>query len=1063
MPPEPASGEQDPLSKVYLRKSSYTAFQLYHASPQCVYRDTRSVFIGKVPPNLMRERTMWKAFQRSADRVKRRIRTEFEDDAFATGVVETIADGEVWVEPERLRETHRNIPRVTKRPRHKLKHRKTFAERNIQISNSVDPVPISVSLDTPTPADSAIVSAIQQLSHDETCKTPAKDTEVLHLSSNEPSSASDHFGPSVISTPPSPLESPASSINSSPPAKRQQNLAKEIAEIPLETKSSVISSASFHTTRTSFEADSAPPSLHRVVSEIPQVLRSDPNDKAAITRTRSHSAVASPVPCLEKASTPCDEQFCFEDPRGGSPEVNEEVQQLVAPLLNLNGSELPAAVAENGNYRRVLNRFMHKKRGEVLFHRRFLMQIREVHRCCDENVVLDEFSAESKLADRWKEYTVVARHTGDPEAPVALYFYKGLEADKLERRIKHKWSRSFRFKLLLTSEWRAGIYSPVDIAVGLWRTQVVEEDESPNIVSAGFQSNSGKDTKEYKKRNVTTIYVFKAQTSDTVASFLVFLYIALRYDLKRGPLNVHVSDFNLTIKIPPTLMIEAAQSVLTQRKHEVVSYREVLGANSSPAVVTQSILEYIYAMLRRLELYKDVSELPDKMALAWRRFDRLLWINDRSDVDLLQSWAMEISFDLEYLPEYTESRPLPMCLGSEGGTILYEPTPVEGFCTRLSQWSGRPRRQQLANVTYLHSHGQFLAFSSPTSARPPLPLVDGKVPAPSPEAFEALPEVWEVAPYKLNESGHIDWIMKSRSLKEFDIYDTYAEFERARRAALLAECDGLLDMTTIDKVIESQKSETEFSIVFISGKSVRFTVATTELRSVWLKHLNDLVLYWKLRKESDAMRQRAYYRYNVARLAADHDEGMLRASAKSQLDLAMADSYTFSASQLLRNRSVVHADFLYMKDHQYTSFRKHFAILTFTDLILFQIKLDRTQHFSSNQQIYYRRYRKIPMKNAYFYTGLLAKDHLMDRDRYFDLSNPGVKALPRAFANGWTSQDTEIDRCLVLWSSSVKINTKDTEKKHAKVFLADSRYRRDRWATAIHHVLGNARVATAEN
>lgn len=795
--------------------------------------------------------------------------------------------------------------------------------------------------------------------------------------------------------------------------------------------------------RVSFSQNQKTPRpLKRAVTTIPTNPEADDvlSTTTTISKVRTESISGA-------RSTAEPESFKLNVPEPD--EDHEAVEQLVAPLLQMRQVETNSSNQGRHGFGHIL----HKERGEVLFVRRFLIQAREVRKPLAENTPLNEFTAQSTLVDRWKEYTVVARNTGEKEAPVALYFYKGLEVGKVERRMEHKWSRSFRFKITLTPEWKASIYSPVDLAVALWRTEVVEVKEKRAFLDPGLLY---KTPEKGAQRPVTTIYIFKAQNGSAVSSWLVFLYVVLRYDLHTPPLKVNVRDFDLLIEIPPSLITEAAQSVLSKKKVEVVSYREVLSATSSPAIVIARILKYVHDALLRLGLWKFATEMPAKVAVAWRRFDRLLWVDDKSDVDLLQSWAMRPVFDLEFHAEYTESRPLQVNLGRDGEQTLFEPAPVEGFCTRHSKWSGRKRRQQLANVTYLHSHGHILAFSSPSFARPPVPLINGKVAEPSQEIFDNLPLIWENAPYALDVSGNIDWILKCRSLKEFDAHDAYAQFERKRRATLLAEADGLLDMTTIDTAIAHEKSATGFSLVFISGKAVDFTVGNCEVRDTWVKQLNELVTYWKLRKETDSLRQRSYYRYNMTRLAAEQDEGMVRGEDKSQLDAAMADAFTFSTSQLIRNRSMIHCDFLYMKNHKYTSFRKYFAVLTITHLVLFEVKLDRTQRFSSKQQIYYRFSQSIPMKNAYFYTGVLARDHLMDRDRYFDLSNPGVKALPRAFANGWTSQDTEIDRCLVVWSSAVRLSPKDTEHKQATVFLADSRYRRDRWATAIHHVLGNA-------
>lgn len=1118
------------LDNAYLRKDSYTAFQLYHATPQCIYRDTRCVLIGRVPSAFMKEHKITRALYKFAEKfTKESVSGELDlVNHFEMDVVETIAHGDL----ERLQQDQRKRSgsqsgHIRKKYFHshhqhsRRKRSKSFAERNIAADVNVDPVPLDPSSVDPAaskPAQKRSSSFTHTFSSYLNRQAPSLDFMSSQTSASTPptpllSPASSLISPrmsvgSEVAAPKQPVVAPAEHTSQSDASTTDtfhtpaSSLASDVQETPVRLTSSLrgseittvqaalslahTTSASPRTSTPAFKDDlernMSPETEHEnptVSSTELDQLRPKFHPDTAPSRDHHHQNNGSPPPLTRAVTTiparkQVDDDFpkalekvrtetvsarqSLEEPKSfilDAPEPEEEdndnVQELVAPLLQMKNTDFRTG---HHSHMHGFGHILHKRRGEVLFVRRFLIQAREVRKPLAENAPLNEFTSQSVLIDRWKEYTVVARHTGDEEAPVALYFYKGLEVDKVERRMEHLWSRSFRFKITLTQDWKVSIYSPVDLAVALWRTEVVEVKEKKAFVDPGVFYNT---QQKGARRPVTHIYIFKAQNGSAVSSLLVFLYLVLRYDLNTRPLKVHVSDFDLLIEIPPSLLTEAAKSVLSKKKVEIVSYREVLCATSSPAIVISSILRYVHDALVRLGMFKITTELSAKVAVAWRRFDRLLWVNDKSDIDLLQSWAMRPVFDLEFLSEYPESRPLEVNLGEEEGErVLFEPAPVEGFCTRHCQWSGRKRRQQLANVTYLHSHGHLLAFSSPSLARPPIPMINGKVAEPSQEIFDNLPLIWENAPYALDVSGNIDWILKCRSLKEFDAHDAYAQFERKRRATLLVEADGLLDMTTIEAIVAHQKSETGFSIVFISGKSVDFTVGNSEVRDTWVKQLNELITYWKLRKESDSLRQRAYYRYNMARLATEHDEGMVRYEDKSQLDAAMADAFTFSSSQLIRNRSVIHCDHLYMKNHKYTSFRKYLAVLTITHLILFEVKLDRTQRFSSKQQIYYRFSRSIPMKNAYFYTGVLARDHLMDRDRYFDQTNPGVKALPRAFPNGWTSQDTEIDRCLVIWSSSVRLSTADKEHRRAAVFLADSRYRRDRWATAIHHVLGNA-------
>lgn len=725
-----------------------------------------------------------------------------------------------------------------------------------------------------------------------------------------------------------------------------------------------------------------------------------------------------------------------------------------------------------------LRRFLkHKQKGEVLRVEKLLVMVKG----CKAQFINPEFNEveklETRVLERWKEYVVVARNTGDINAPIALQFYNSRNIAKVDAEVAKSVSK---IDVKLTSDMYVKFYSTLDKTIALWRSS----------------------------RKGSLIYILRARSHESSLRWLALFRRAL--GVKQTPkILLGVPNLGITVDIVlPWNQIyrEQAKQNAIKKDEQLISYQDM----KSSMYRATPILSYIYAAviqgLSGIDHLKDeVAELIrcEKMGLAWRRYDRLEWIDENNEEGIYCSWVLRKTHDLEFRPK----KSYPTVVTFEDGVEMEEPIPVEGYLVRLTRWLGsgiRHQRRHRFDVLfykklYFHTHDNILFFSQPDKAVPPHPSSDYSGEEPSADGAASSLLAYEVAPFRTNGDGEIEWLQGNSNEEEVKRHDRAALYETQRRVSMIVSADGFIDLCEIDCIrpVERNLEETDqnigtendeslkscfttdssnsgeistfddstvFEIVMLSGTIIRLQAYNEHNRDLWIMKLTELSKYWKRHVYEDVARINEVRQANLERLHVDEDiEPFVgEANPKWETSSGLASPSVYHISRLAWSRSISMRGILYQKATKHSSFRRYYVILCHGHLILYSVYY-RSPTGDAKHRADHRRYQSIALDNCYVYSGpITLGDLLVGRERWFDRTNPGSHAIPRVYPDGWKSAEDESYRCFVLWFGKKRPVTNKKEKTvrlinrlgvqgTSMVFLARSRQERDLWVLALNY------------
>ena len=154
---------------------------------------------------------------------------------------------------------------------------------------------------------------------------------------------------------------------------------------------------------------------------------------------------------------------------------------------------------------------------------------------------------------------------------------------------------------------------------------------------------------------------------------------------------------------------------------------------------------------------------------------------------------------------------------------------------------------------------------------------------------------------------------------------------------------------------------------------------------------------------------------------------------------------------------------LYRKPRRHSTFRRYNVVLCNGELLIFY----DTSRGRTGKQVattYYEKHLTVSLRDSYVYSGLVTAADLLYENQTFDANAPGRHALPRIYADGYTSHDEDSMTCFVVWHGTRRSLfagvDKDGHKVHRKVtplgsggtaivFKARSRLERDTWVMSI--------------
>lgn len=834
------------------------------------------------------------------------------------------------------------------------------------------------------------------------------------------------------------------------PADRPKRQLRDIVRFQLQQPSEVLQPLEPIASQTQIEIpapSTRPPSLHQAVRSKVSALSSDlrsfvtahefPEDAQSVAQTDTSDTFSS-------SEYDSDE---FEDDSYESDESLEPVAIVDPAASHATHSHAPQSTVEEQGRRKLLRRrrfrkrdkavrkFLAKKKtGEILSAEKMLVMVKTspTHHISSTFNELEDNN--SRTFERWKEYVVVARKTGVRKSPILLQFHKTRYINRVERGANKYASK---IDTLLTLDMRFKFYSTLDKTIVFWK---------PMARGGGGGGGGG-----------TMIYILRPHSTDSSLKWLaLFLRTLGRRKAHHLSLGIPHLGFNIDVALPIALIQQEQEQRHQARRAglNLVSYQD-MKSNAARATPLLQYLYYITIRLLNTAGFKKQQILNflgnAKMGLAWRRFDRLEWVHQEKEESIYYNWVLHNTHDLEIRLR----RPYLSSVTFDDGEQMDEPTPVEGYLMRVTNWKGDPkphrgRSKLFFQVLYFHTHNGLLFFSSVKNALPPCPTADlmhrfrllvheFEAAAPGPtssatttdwqaredEIFKDVPLVYESRPFETNDKdGEIVWLQGNKDAALAEKHDFAAYYEMERRVSIVSTADGFVNLAEVTEIKPVQDQDSTFELDMANGARIQFQASDTQTRNFWIDQLRALSRYWQRRAYEDTARLNEIRLANLARLnIREGDSGVenyIGESAPKWLMAAnsAADPYLFSVVDPAWSRSIRLQAELYQKPSKYATFRKYHVVLCHSQLILYTLHDRHPGNGRVRARADHRKHRAIDLssESCYVYSGRITEgDLLQGRDRSFDAQNPGAHYIPRVYADGWRSNEDEESRCFVLW------------------------------------------------
>lgn len=694
-------------------------------------------------------------------------------------------------------------------------------------------------------------------------------------------------------------------------------------------------------------------------------------------------------------------------------------------------------------------------------------------------------TGDTRMLERWREYIVVARSTGDPENPISLQFYSSRSIKAVEKVAKGKTGA--KMFLTLGKHVNVSLYSSLDKTIALW----------------------------YSGKRETVIYILRARSAYSSIRWFAFFseILGARRD---KDMHVRVPDLAVVVTVRVSwrkfkLIDEYISRNLMASNNKKAGHGAVLTARAHQ-YITEKALKAL-AENPRFKTTVDEWVKTKRVGLGWRRYDRLEWVQGFGEQELHGSWALNRTHDLELRVKEHYGDKVTI-----KGEELIEPTPIEGHLVRLKSWNNQlggafSRKKGFEKLLYKNlyfsTHDHFLFFAKPGNAILPLPDEDLKCQ----ESYNENQREWvyEIAPFKseLGSKGQmkgvpiIKWLKPGITEAEFQKRDSIALHNMQRRAAQIIKADGFINLLEVvdvratkrqedidhnigdsdnnvdfdgsrilhgatslnlggeDGEVDSFDESKTFELVMENGLIVRLQAYNAHCRNLWVNKLKDLIFYWKEVAHNQLQVSADFRTNNMKRLYIDDklDAAVGESSPKWETARASASTTLYNVSGISWSRSIIMKGMMYHKTRSHGSFKQYYTVLCHGHLILYDI-YRRTLGGIPMDKVDYERFRDIPLKEAYVYSGNIAESDILTRDEMSDLCSDRV--VPRIYKDGWKSAESETLRCIILWFPRKKaVTTKSSTKLrtvnrlgvsgHRYIFVARSRQEKEQWVMALSH------------
>ncbi|ODQ78791.1 hypothetical protein BABINDRAFT_21767, partial [Babjeviella inositovora NRRL Y-12698] len=626
---------------------------------------------------------------------------------------------------------------------------------------------------------------------------------------------------------------------------------------------------------------------------------------------------------------------------------------------------------------------------------------------------------DTRVTERWKEYLLVVRSSGDMDQPLLVQFYKNRGILQKDASIREN-TLDFTF----THRCTASLYSNLDKSIALTVP-----------VSNGLY-----------------IYILKTHTQSASVRWLS-LFRSTLGEVNDGRFYITVPDLHTSLEI----------HIPRDRYDELVDESRQMGKgldlclhNRTVTFATTPILAYLIDKCLE-QLQRGQSPEQAELLTAWKRdktqlnlvlrdHDRIEWIDNHTQAFVYSRWLSHAGFSLEL-------RPLTHYPRETKVDVLHEPEKIEGFLCLLTTRKGHTRRRLMGTpavkLVYFFSCENLLFKVKFFRAVPPLPQVglinaDGSIP--NKEALLALlntmDDVYTHSVYRLDTTGQLDFLRPETSVSAFQEHDTNAFYEAERKIKQVVKAGEVLDMCDIDHIIPVMSEEVDrlvrleckyvwqgvastevkeadviggvFEIVMRNGCRIRLQTSTSLLRDEWVLRLTAMKDYWTARKGADLRLMSEVRQRNLDQLGVDeYDESCVGAFPWEKSNyVSSPELYNVSAAAM--TSAVSMSGVLFQKPKKHASFKKYFVVLAPGLLILYNY-YDRSASGNVVLTSGHPHFLTIALSECYVYSGNTTSLDLLKRDTAFDSSNPGFQGLPRIYSDGWKSSEQEPARCFTLW------------------------------------------------
>ncbi|RPB10634.1 hypothetical protein P167DRAFT_537550 [Morchella conica CCBAS932] len=739
-----------------------------------------------------------------------------------------------------------------------------------------------------------------------------------------------------------------------------------------------------------------------------------------------------------------------------------------------------ADMSRSRSFRHAGRHYSHvrKREGEIIKMENMLVRVevtmKKLPNEYDEN---ESMQFETRTAEKWREYVVVCRETGEEETPFSLRLYKSRVIPAIDR--PHVSSYGTREIPLDPKLTKVNLYSSLDKTLVLWLP---------------FKQG-------------TIIYIMRPRCYSSSVEWYTFIRNALGW-ARPDLLQIQVPDLSLSLRIEdPFGKIE--EKLRDEPLDDEAPIRE-------EKVVARNLLNQSMEMLEGIKEWADIIEhwkTNERMGLAWRRYDRIEWVHGLNEQRMYGSIAMQRTHQLELRPKthYPTTTKMPT------GEKMVEPPPVEGFLLRLTSSTGRHERlgKLFFKRLYFYTHDSLLCFCKPARALPPpppkLPVHRGTIPKTS-EIIDEIPLIYAVAPYCPGPDGAIPWL--SGSAEEIDRRDKDAYDEAERKVNTLLRADGYVDLVKAmevrlvrrqpqgkdagvghgesadfhrsvpdssreDGVAGEFNDERAFEIVLDNGLVLRLQCFCQRTRDEWVTRLHDLIRYWKARDQDDLAILRKTRNENLRELNIDEEmESIIGQFARKwEVSRSIASAEIFNVCGMSSCRAITISGVLYRKPRKHATFKRYNVVLCHGEMLIFHHTY-RSRTGVELPHVHQERHVSLSLRDCYIYSGLITENDLLYQNQTFDSNTPGRHSLPRVYQDGMTSHDEDTMTCFVLWHGMRRslFKTTDDDGRTVRhrvtqlgaagkciVFKARSRLERDAWVMSIGMEIERLNINTSED